>query len=203
PANPAIDECRDDGIVVLVGDAADRALLRKARVHEANDLFAFSGDDAINMEVALAAQDLVPVGKKGSLTGLVHILDVVQRDRLRESTDAGAAEDRFPRRFFDIAERGAPAMLHEHPGFVDAAAGVLPHLLVVGLGQMGTNLVVHAAGSWGIIRPAAGPLRVTAIDKEPEEKQSKLRNHYRWLKDWTEGACPSRCARRNGSSSRR
>ena len=46
--NERIDRCNADGAVVLVGDAADRAMLRKARAHRARLLFSVVGDDGAN-----------------------------------------------------------------------------------------------------------------------------------------------------------
>jgi len=49
--NDLIDQCRELGATVLIGDAASQEFLSLARVRRAKSLFAVSGDDGANAEV--------------------------------------------------------------------------------------------------------------------------------------------------------
>ena len=57
--NPGIDICRELGALVLIGDARDGMILRKAGVKRAKYLFVVCGEDGTNVETAEQAQRLV------------------------------------------------------------------------------------------------------------------------------------------------
>jgi hypothetical protein len=182
-SNPSIQECRDRGISVLVGDATDRSLLRAAGVHRGQYLFAVSGDDGTNIEVALHAGAIADKYRiqDERLQCFVNVTDIGVRRRLGAAEGAPefewAAFD-----FFDFAERGAAAMLHDQPGFADEGVGRQPHLLILGAGQMGSNLVVHAARSWRLIRGAMAPrLPITVLAQDARARVDLLGAEYRSL----------------------
>jgi len=183
--SPAIARCREDGIVVLVGDATDSAVLRKAGARRARCLFAATGDDGRNSNIAIAAQTLVE-GRSGSpLTCFVHVLDDKLSDVLRQ---VGLARSGGGLRieYFNVAELGAPALLADYPAFDDQGKTPLgsPHIVVVGLGEMGTRLIVHAARRWRFIPGARGrKLRITAVDRGADAKVALLHERLPRLAD--------------------
>lgn len=166
-ANGAIGECREEGATVFVGDARDSTLLASARVDRARYVFAVSDDDGINAQIAIDARERVDRRRGAPLTCFVRVLDVDLAELLAAEMATSGGDAPMRLEFFNPSERGAPALLNEFPPFDDRGqvpAGK-PHVLVVGLGQMGSRLVVHAAARW---REAVGsdghPLRVTVID---------------------------------------
>ena len=193
PESPAIARCREDGIVVLVGDGTDPAMLRRARAHRARYLFAVAGDDGRNADIAIAAKTLVE-GRGGSpLTCFVHVLDDKLSDVLRQVGLArGGGGLRIE--YFNVAELGAPALLADYPAFDDQGKTPLgpPHIVVVGLGEMGTRLIVHAARRWRSIPGARGKkLRITAVDRGADAKVALLHERLPRLA----GACDLKACR--------
>jgi len=174
--NGAIARCREDGVVVLVGDGTDPAMLRKARAHRARYLFAVAGDDGRNSDIAIGARMLTD-GRSGSpLTCFVHVMDDKLSDVVRQ---AGLARRGGGLRveYFNVAELGAPTLLADYPAFDDQGNTPLgpPHIVVVGLGEMGTRLIVHAARRWRSIPDTRGKkLRVTAVDLEADARVTLL-----------------------------
>jgi hypothetical protein len=187
PTAPAVRQCRDAGAVVLIGDASDSRLLNKAGVERAAELIVFCGDDAVTAEVAIAARDLVRGRRETPLRAHVHIVDYALRDLLEESwlgltprNDVDVvARDEFAPSFFNAAERGASALLDAHKPFDKngRTAGGTPHLLVVGLGEMGANAIVHAALRWRVI-PDVKPLPITVVDLHAGERIAVLTRRY-------------------------
>lgn len=178
--NDAIRECRREGIIVLHGDASDRHVLARAGVEHARHVVAACGDDGVNAEVAIRARELVRERSGRPLRGSIQVLDFELRDLLEESELGGGAEDdRFRPDFFNPAERGAPALLDEHPPFDgEGKAPSRPaHVLVVGLGEMGSNVVVHTALRWRTTG-AHGRLPVTAVDLEATRRVDLLCRRY-------------------------
>jgi siroheme synthase (precorrin-2 oxidase/ferrochelatase) len=186
PRNAEIGECREEGIIVLIGDATDRTLLRTTGVERARFLFAATGDDGANAEIAIEARGLVE-GRTGSpLTCFIHIADARLGGVLKQLGVAQRGGDSFRLEYFNAAQRGAPALLREHPAFDNQGNTPFgpPHLLVVGLGEMGSSLVVQAARRWRSILATSGRrFRVTVVDDKADDHVAALVEHFPRLKD--------------------
>ena len=175
--NSKLESCREMGATLLIGNATDMELLRKARVQRAIYLFSVCGNDGVNAEVAVHAQDLTANRKGKPLTCFIHIADLELKNLLREKEIAAQKVDSFRLELFNVFESGARALLNEHPAFSPAGGveGNRAHILVVGMGRMGNSLVVQAARIWRLIHSAGGErLRITIIDRLAEQKKESL-----------------------------
>ena len=172
----AIVECREAGATVFVGDARDRSSLERARVERARYLFAVSGDDGANAEVAIAARGLVRNRRGAPLTCFVRVLDA-DLAGLLEAEMAAQSSITFRLELLNPAERGAPALLNEFPAFDSEGQTPFgrPHVLVVGLGQMGGRLLLHATRRWrAIVGGDGNRLRVTVVDSSARARIESL-----------------------------
>lgn len=177
--NPLIDECRDNGIIVLIGDATDRDLLQRAHVQTASHVVSACTSDGTNAEVAVYAHDLARSRRSGVLTCAIRILDPQLCALLREQEIATDYSDPFRLEFFDLFEIGARAMLQEFPPFGAAEQPCLPHMLVVGLGHLGENVIIQAARAWQPRQAASGQrLTITALDRAAQLKTESLLLRY-------------------------
>ncbi len=186
PQNAAIGACRAAGILVLVGDATDIALLRTARVDRARYLVVVTGDDGTNAKIAIDARRLVEGRTGPPLTCFVHLLDGNLVGLMRHVAIAQPGDPTFRLEVFNAAERGVPALLRAHPAFDEDATTPFgrPHLLVVGLGEMGSRLVVDAARRWRSLPAAAGRrLKVTAVDNRADQHVAALLERYPRLRE--------------------
>lgn len=179
--NPQIGLCRERGVIVLAGDATETALLRRAAVHRACHVISVCGDDGANVEVAVSTRQSSAKRKRGAVTCSIHLVNPQLCKLLRERTLGAEAFTPFRLELFNVYERGARTMLRLHPAVeVDAQSGCPgPHLLVVGLGRMGENLVLHAARDWYAEQRGTGRmLRVSVVDREAKSKVRSLRQRY-------------------------
>ncbi len=177
--NENIERCREEGAVVVIGNATTRELLRKVKVQQAAYLIAVLDDDGKNAEVAVQARQLSRGRRRGSaLTCLIHIVEPQLRTLLSGKELATNPGGAFRLEFFNIFQLGARALLRVHPPFPtnkETNAGK-PHLLVVGLGRMGQSLIAYAAGEWYESEfSSRGRLRITVVDREANEKIKSLR----------------------------
>jgi hypothetical protein len=80
-------------------------------------------------------------------------------------------EDRpFHLVLFNVFERGAIRLAQAYPAWRPASPGSPPHILVVGLGRLGQNLVIHLARTWWNTRPDRGwKLEIDVIDRHAGE----------------------------------
>jgi voltage-gated potassium channel Kch len=172
--NEHVAACRARGVPVLTGDAASRALLRRARVDRAKYLVAVCADDGTNAEVAALAGEFIRESRT-VLTAFVHLVDPELCELLVETqlTDGHAPSVRLE--LFNVFERGTPAWLAEYPPFGRTG----DHLVVVGAGELGKALVVGAAREWlaahaGIERRP----RITLVDPAAEQTAELLCLRY-------------------------
>jgi TrkA family protein/RyR domain-containing protein len=180
-----IGECREEGIAVLLGDATDRAMLRKARAGMATYVIAVGRDDGINAEVAADLSQLTPKDRAGALTALVHLTDPNLCDLLRQRAVAAPGEGSYRLEFFSVYEFAARALVAQYLALgEDRAHDEPPHVVVVGVGQLGEAVVVHATRAWNAIRPEGAPaLAITIVDRAARAKRESLEVHYPGLRD--------------------
>ncbi|MCL0084448.1 NAD-binding protein, partial [Dehalococcoidia bacterium] len=186
--NSLLGQCREQGAIILIGNAADPELLRRARIDKAKYVISVCGNDGTNAEVAVQTRELLWARRGKALSCLTHIVDVQLCNLLREREIAAGKLDAFRLGFFNIFESGARVLLDEYPAFSRTGEdlGPRPHMVVVGLGRMGESLVVNAARNWRDRDDGDGErLRITLIDKEAERKKETLCLRYPQL----EGVC--------------
>ncbi|MGA9048056.1 MAG: NAD-binding protein [Dehalococcoidia bacterium] len=183
--NPMITHCKDQGVIVLMGKAANIQLLRKARVHFAKSVISVCGEDSTNAEVALYSRELVAEDTTRTLSCLAHIVDLQLWSFLREREIRMGIIDAFRLGFFNVYESGARELLYEYPFDLPGAKGETPHILVIGIGRMGESLVVNAARRWGTRSDGAQRLRITMVDLKANSRKQSLSLRYPKL----ESAC--------------
>ena len=180
--NDMIDQCGEEGAIVLIGSATDPNLLWRARIHTANYLVSVCGDDGVNAEVAVHARELVRDRNGKVLTCIVHIVDPQLCLLLGEQEIGAGSVDAFRLEFFNNFDSGARAWLKEYPAFDEVTGKVnntWPHLLIVGIGRMGESLIVHLAKKWkGLSLSIKEKLRITIIDKDAVSKLDSLCLRY-------------------------
>jgi voltage-gated potassium channel Kch len=177
--NDRIQTGKELGAIVLVGSATEKEMLAKARVEKARYLISVCGDDGANAEVAAHARELAGSRAGRGLTCVTHIVDPDLWYLLRrwEISTVGS----FRLQFFNVFDIGARALLSAHPPFSEGEDEHTrpPHLLIVGAGKLGQNVVVHAARLWRDLPTKPGErLQVTIIDAEtPHLKEGLYLRH--------------------------
>ena len=184
--NDLVRQCRGLGGWVLLGDAAELWLLRKAGVARACRLFALCGDDGVNAEVAVRAAQLVAARSGPPLTCLLHIFDPQFCALLRERELDASSAGRLRLEFFNTFELGARVLLEENPLGVPGSGGppaALPRMVIVGVGRLGESLLVNAARQWQAAGAAPGAkLHVTLIDRRARQVAETLSVRYPGLR---------------------
>jgi voltage-gated potassium channel Kch len=181
---PNVADCRREGIPVLVGDATDERMLRRARVDRARSLVAVCGGDATTAQTAARAGELAADGTGHDvLTSFVHVVDPELCDLLAGSALAGGYGSRFRLEFFNVFERGARAWLSAHPPFAE----VRDHLVVVGGDEFARVLVAGAAREWSSAREGpAGRPRISLVAADADAKAELLSLRYPGLAELCE-----------------
>ncbi len=139
--NDLIPTCRDMGTVVLVGDAREDALLRKAGIDRARFLIAMCGDDQTNVETAVHGHRLVKNEGRSNGTPLrcfAEVFDLRLCRLLREHEDLNRAETQFELALSNSFEHTARALWDKYPldgTGISADSDTQVHLIVVGFAR--------------------------------------------------------------------
>lgn len=179
--NERIEECRDRGVMVLLGNATDPYLLRKAGAGRAGYLVAVCGDDGTNVEIAMNAQQLIrgrPAGASRTLRSSIHIVDLRLCEMLKRHRIFTKSTYPFEIRIFNNYENSARLLFQDHPldwGGI-AADSRSVHLVVLGFGQMGESVVLQTAkiGHFANFKKA----HITIVDREATKKENLFFHRY-------------------------
>jgi len=158
---------RAHDIPVFAGDPADPAVLRAVRLDRASSIVALCVSDATNVAIATAARRVPRQRRTVDLRCSVHLEDAELTQYLRGSGLGGDETVRIE--FFNMQQRGARALVAEH---LVLEPGTKPHLVVVGLGQLGRAVLLVAAQQWAEI--GDGPLTATLVDMEASSRMQTL-----------------------------
>jgi hypothetical protein len=178
--NDMIEPCREDGAIVVIGDARDPHLLRRVQVGGARVVISVSGDDGVNAEVAVRTRALAARSEGNGLTALIHIVDPRLCTLLRMRELCAGAEDAFVLDYFNVFESGARELLDERSPFDQEGDVDCPHIVLVGLGRFGETLLVEMAKRWkkDTLDNTGSRLRVTVVDRVAENKTGSLAVRY-------------------------
>ena len=167
------------GAEVIVADAADEHILRKAGVHRARYLVAVTGNDETNIRIATIARKLAGELRSDGdpLQCRVHVVDARLLDLLKEEDSADSRKCDV--RAFDMFANSARLVCDDHfldPGVIRPDDPRTVHVVIVGLGKMGEAILVQVArtGQFANLRKP----RITVIDPEACEKHNLLAARY-------------------------
>lgn len=146
PSARQIAGARLRGISVLGGDASDPALLRQAGIQRARTVVVACGSAAVNVDVSAAASRALttePRGRTLRVFADLDNLDLWTSLTAEGSTFASQRPD-FRLQFFNLTSIAGQLLVEREPPFesgrIEAA-----HVLVVGLGEIGEQLVLALA----------------------------------------------------------
>ncbi len=179
--NPYIEFCRELGAIIVIGDATDIVILRKAGVERAKRLIAVCGDDGVNVQVADQAQKILfNVKRNETLICNINIVDkylkIVLKQKELTTTDSSV----FRMEMFNIYDSGARILLKTLETDNNSKP---PHLLVIGLGDMGESIIVNAARKWCLNRRSQAKLDISVIDSDTARKVEILKMDFPLLKE--------------------
>lgn len=164
-----VASAREGDIAVVIGDPAEAATLRAARVDRAARLVVVADSDAVNVDTVAVARTLRKAGRP-ALRCTVQ-LDDAELCALLRGGDLDA-RDQLRVNFFSLHDSAARTWIAEHPDLGDRP-------MVIGLGQLGRSLVIAAAQRWAQDSFAdRGPLRMTIIDRSAAGRWHALRMQH-------------------------
>ena len=177
--NPWREEARSIGAAVVQGDPDREDALVRAAVARAGKLICVHQDDRLNVQTAVQAQRIVSEKRGSVLPTYIHVVqpqlwDIFQMKALGSRDFANLRLE-----LFNIYDRGAKVLLQETLAVdpvLDWRAG---RLLVLGMGNLGQALVLHAArAAFQASNGEEDQLQVMVIDRDAVERCAALEYRY-------------------------
>jgi hypothetical protein len=178
PLPSSLRECREQGILVLPGDATQAMTLRLAGVEHARYLIGVCDSDGTNALIAATARGILPEKPERLLTCVLHIEEPSLCATLEES--AGVFGGSLRLSYFNVFAGGARAALARCPAFTpeEIASGTVPHVLLLGNGTLAESLVCELARQWEDARHGGQRLRVTLAGDGAETLRENVSARY-------------------------
>ncbi len=114
---------------------------------------------------------------EGGFSCFVHIVDSSLCSLLREHQMA-LDDDRFSLELFNIYQMAGLSVLKDHPPFPALPAPPDVHLVIVGAGRMGRDLIFHVAKRWKETYGGTKKMKITVVDRAAETRIEALKLLY-------------------------
>ncbi|MGH7092986.1 MAG: NAD-binding protein [Stellaceae bacterium] len=175
--------CEQLKIPILKGDATQFGMLGLAGLRHAQGVVVTTGSDAVNIEVALRVEGELAV-HRGTGTGRhrLYVLPEVRSawliELLHTYPTSTLGSERVEIRPFDLNANAArlllerPAFRRAFPPRGDGAMPTRPHLLIAGLGEMSTQVILQAV-QCNYALPGCR-LAVTVFDQQGKDAAAPL-----------------------------
>lgn len=176
--NTEIETCRDMGAIVITGDATQEGLLEKANISRASNIFAVTGNDVKNLEIAIKSQSCFH--REGDLVCHIHLTDTALCSVLKSHQLRLQGRSKFKLEFFNIYSIAGYCLQQAFPPFQEGS-GSAPdtHILVFGAGKMGKTLIVRTAKKWRNLYGKTGKkLVVSIVDRHADNIKALLETQY-------------------------
>jgi len=155
--------------IVLEGEVSDPDLLIQSRVLHASHLVCLFDEDSQNVQLAIQAHQLSQQRTRNRLTCVVH-LESAELTHLLKHSEMALGTERFQLEIYNPYAGTARVLMQE--ALVSQVTEPV-HLLIIGFGRMGNNLVRQAALAWSLKKPAQ-PFAITIMDQAASEKVTLL-----------------------------
>jgi hypothetical protein len=182
-ANAHLPTARVRGVRTLVGEATDELQLRRAGIDHARALVISCGRDGTNVDVAAAAAARLH-RRRNPLTIFVHLSDLdLWRSFAVEGATFGPGGRGLRLEYFNVMATGAQLLLERDAPFDptprEDGRALTPHVLIVGLEEVGEQLVLQIARMWGNQAQSPGDqLRITLAGPTAQADLELLRERY-------------------------
>lgn len=180
--NDEIKPSRDLGAIVLVGDATDRAMLRKARVHRARQVVVICGSDGLNVEVAFQILRILRDRRevvRRPVACFIHVVSLELWSLFRQNPLCAETADLAEVRHFTVYGNAARLLFRDSPLDHERITAEDPRsvrLGIVGFGQMGERVALQAARSAHLAHGRLLEIRV--VDREAGLRRRGFSHRY-------------------------
>lgn len=184
PNNKDIETCKDNGAIVIIGDATNENILRKAGIQKAKDIFIVAGDDSTNAKIAFACKKLLDE-KEGKIVQChLHLLNPYLERAFFPLALSVNIKSRCRLEFFNLYLISGYCIQKLYPPFSEREVkNGQGHILILGAGRMGETLLTRTVRRW-MVKKTGTKITITCFDKKAGEKEHYFIKRFPALSDY-------------------
>lgn len=170
PDNPHIDQARNLGMSVVVGDILNASMFKQVNLVDARHLVAFTGDDGINVELAIKARAFIRDFGAEQLLIHMHVESRHIAEQLEDYpkffSDSAAAQVNF----FSVYALSARILFRDYPpeNFAHYFGQNQVHIALYNFGRQSELILLHAVQNCQFANESR--VRFTVFDDQAREK---------------------------------
>jgi voltage-gated potassium channel Kch len=148
--NDRIATCKQLGATVLSGNSCEEAILHDARIEHAKTVYAMTGDDGTNLNIALLSKKIIGrcnVHRTAPLRCMIAMTNVLFAESAHDRNII-CSDSCFEFTILRFNEIRARLLFEKHPldaDGIDSQSSDHVHLVVVGFGSLGESIALQAA----------------------------------------------------------
>jgi voltage-gated potassium channel Kch len=188
--NPQLDFIQHSKCRLMLGNATDTEVLKKANITHAKMVYLLSGNDNTQIKACLEIYQLVKESnrsKEDPLNCIMHLQKQEFMNTLKSHNLVQNIDDAFALRIFNVYESSARDLFEENPpdGIgIPANSNTLVQILIFGFGLAGEALALQTALT-GHYANGKKP-KVLIVDRMAEEKVQDFLERHPAFKDYCE-----------------
>ena len=183
PHNKEIETCKDNGAIVIIGDATNENVLRKAGIQKAKDIFIVAGKDATNAKIASACKKILDETEGNEVQCHVHFFNPYLSRAFFPLAFFSKIKSRCRMEFFNLYLISGYCIQKLYPPFSEReVTNGQAHVLILGAGRMGEELITRTVKRW-MAKKTGTNITITCIDKMARDKEQYFKCHYPALSD--------------------
>lgn len=161
-----LTHCRQARLAEFRGDPAGPGTLRAARVARATELYACTGEGAVNAAIALRARDAVAASRRRPLPAYAQVRDGELAVALRARRIGVGGDPRLRLDFFAVEDIAARGLLDSRP--LTLAGGSPVQVVISGFGLLGQAVLREVARRRQAL-PGSSPVEVVIRHASAED----------------------------------
>jgi len=178
PGNREIETCKDSGAIVIIGDATNENILKKAGIQKARDIFVVAGKDSTNAKIASSCKKVLDEKKGSEVQCHIHFFNPHLSRAFFPLAFFSKTKSRCRMEFFNLYLISGYCIQKLYPPFSDHDAHLgQAHVLILGAGRMGEEIITRSVKRW-IAKKTGTTITITCIDKTAREKEQYIKCRY-------------------------
>ena len=182
--NPHLESTKQTGCWLIMGNATNVNVLKKARITKAETVYLLMGDDSQQVRSCLLIYQLIKESgrnKEHTLNCIMHLLTQDYLNTLRNHKLVQNINDGLELNIFNVYENSARELFQVHPPDqlgLSAGSKQFVQIIIIGFGHAGEALALQTGITGHYLNREYVLPRVVIFDKQANEKVNDFKLRY-------------------------
>lgn len=184
PLNPHLESTKQSRCWLIIGNASNVNVLKKANISRARRVYLLMGDDSLQVRACLIIYQLIRESgrnKEHALQCIMHLLTQEYLNTLRNHKLVQNVNDGLELNIFNVYENSARELFQVHPpdrSGIAAESKKYVQMIIIGFGNAGEALALQTGITGHYLNCDTVLPKVVVFDKQANEKVQDFKNRY-------------------------